>query len=159
MIFVTVGSQKFQFDRLLKSIDELVECGIITEDIFAQTGASNYNPKNYYFKSYINREEFDDKLNKCDIVITHGGTGVIVNALKKGKKVIAVPRLVKYNEHVDDHQMQLLEEFQKSNLICTCFNTDEIGNVISEIRNIQFDLYVSNAHTYLEEITRYIESL
>lgn len=29
MIFITLGSQKFQFDRLLKAIDDLIEKGVI----------------------------------------------------------------------------------------------------------------------------------
>ena len=40
MIFITLGSQKFQFNRLLKTVDELVERGIIKEEVFAQIGFS-----------------------------------------------------------------------------------------------------------------------
>ncbi len=58
VIFVTVGSQKFQFDRLLKEIDRLIDEGIIKEEVFAQTGCSNYIPKNFAYKNFINREEF-----------------------------------------------------------------------------------------------------
>ena len=50
-------------------------------------------------------------MEKANIVITHGGTGAIIGAVKKGKKVIAVPRLAKYGEHVDDHQLQLIKKF------------------------------------------------
>ena len=50
-------------------------------------------------------------MEKANIVITHGGTGAIIGAVKKGKKVIAVPRLAKYGEHVDDHQLQLIKQF------------------------------------------------
>lgn len=47
MIFITLGSQKFQFDRLLKAVDELIERGIIQDEVFAQTGYSTYVPNNY----------------------------------------------------------------------------------------------------------------
>ena len=45
MIFVTLGSQKFQFDRLLRKIDELIDIGVITDEVFAQIGASTYIPQ------------------------------------------------------------------------------------------------------------------
>ena len=93
MIFVTLGSQKFQFNRLLIEIDRLVEEGKITEEVFAQTGYSDYEPKNYEYKNFLDRDEFSDIMGKCDKVITHGGTGAIIGAVKKEKKVIAVSRL------------------------------------------------------------------
>ena len=40
-IFITLGSQKFQFNRLLKAVDELCENQIVdAEDVFAQIGYS-----------------------------------------------------------------------------------------------------------------------
>ena len=45
MIFVTVGSRNYPFDRLFKKIDDLYEEGILTEPMFAQTGTSTYDPK------------------------------------------------------------------------------------------------------------------
>ena len=58
MIFVTLGSQKFQFNRLLRKIDELIESGIIDEKVFAQTGYSDYKPVFYESEDYISREVF-----------------------------------------------------------------------------------------------------
>ena len=108
-IFITLGSQKFQFNRLLKAVDELCEKGTVdAEDVFAQIGYSDYLPKNFSYKKFLDRDEFSNEMEKANIVITHGGTGAIIGAVKKGKKVIAVPRLAKYGEHVDDHQLQLI---------------------------------------------------
>ena len=117
MIFITLGSQKFQFNRLLIEIDELVEGGKITEEVFAQTGYSDYKPKNYNYREFIDRVEFLEIMDKCDKVITHGGTGAIISAVKKGKKVIAIPRLSKFDEHVDDHQLQIVKQFKNMNFI------------------------------------------
>lgn len=65
------------------------------------------------FHTFIveNLDEFSNEMEKANIVITHGGTGAIIGAVKKGKKVIAVPRRAKYGEHVDDHQLQLIKQF------------------------------------------------
>ena len=87
MIFVTLGSQKFQFNRLLKEIDRLIEENEVNEEVFAQIGYSDYQPKNYHYKNFLDREEFNEIMSRCDKVITHGGTGAIVGAIKKGKKV------------------------------------------------------------------------
>lgn len=123
MIFITLGSQKFQFNRLLKAVDDLVQRKIIKEDVFAQIGYSDYQPQNYSYKKFLDRDEFARMEEKSEIVITHGGTGAIIGAVKKDKKVIAVPRLAKFGEHVDDHQLQLLDEFEKMQIIVACYDT------------------------------------
>lgn len=106
LIFVTVGSRKYPFDRLFKKIDELYEDGTLTEKMFAQTGTSTYKPKHYEYKDFISPDEFLDKINEADIVVSHGASGSIMKALNAGKKVIAVTRLEKYGEHINDHQIQ-----------------------------------------------------
>lgn len=86
MIFITLGSQKFQFNRLLKAVDDLVEIGELSDEVFAQTGYSDYQPRNYKFKQFLDRDEFAKYEAESEIVITHGGTGAIIGAVKKGKK-------------------------------------------------------------------------
>lgn len=157
MIFVTLGSQKFQFNRLLKELDRLIEEKKIDEEIFAQIGYSDYKPKHFEYKEFVDRDEFKEIMDKCDIVIAHGGTGAIITAVKKDKKVIAVPRLAKYGEHVDDHQIQLVDEFKELTLIYPVYDEKELGKAIREIRNMEFDKYVSNTNTIIEDIERFIE--
>ncbi|MCM1227311.1 MAG: beta(1,3)galactosyltransferase EpsH [Clostridium sp.] len=156
MIFITLGSQKFQFDRLLIEIDRLIEKGIISDKVYAQIGYCNYIPKNFEYTKFLNRDEFSFNIDKSDIVITHAGTGVIVNAVKKGKKVIAVPRLVKYGEHVDDHQIQIIKQFKELNLICGLDDCSQLEQSLLEIYNKKFDSYISNTQKYINEIDKYI---
>ena len=159
MIFITLGSQKFQFNRLLIAIDDLIEKGIITEKVFAQIGYSNYKPKNYSFKQFLDREEFVDREAKADIVITHGGTGAIIGAVKKGKKVIAVPRLAKFGEHVDDHQLQLIAQFKNQNLICGLNNCDELENALKYVKKHKFTSYTSNTKKIIGSIEEFIQKV
>ncbi len=156
MIFVTTGSQKFQFNRLLEKIDELIEKGVITDRVFAQTGYSDYKPKHYEFKDFMNRDEFAKHTEECTVFITHGGTGAIVGAVKKGKKVIAVPRLAKYGEHVDDHQIQILSQFNSSNLISACYELDNLEKYVKELPDKVFNSYESNTQTIIDDIEEYI---
>ncbi len=159
MIYITVGSQKFPFDRLLVTVDELVQEGTIQEEVFAQRGTSNYIPKHYESEPFLDRDKFQEKMLQSDIVITHGGTGAIVGAIKAGKKVIAVPRLAKYGEHVDDHQIQIIEEFTKTNFISSCEDLNQLGIVINEARKKSFNLYISNTARYLKPLDDYISKL
>jgi len=159
MIFVTLGSQKFQFNRLLKKIDELIEAGIITDSVFAQIGASDYVPRHYEFQSFLDRETFSSYMSQCDTVITHGGTGAIIGAVKQGKKVIAVPRLAKFGEHVDDHQLQLIEQFRDLNLICACNDTESLENAVATVRQTQYAAYVSNTEAVIQSISAYLGQL
>ena len=156
MIFITLGSQKFQFNRLLKAVDELISKGEITDDVFAQTGYSDYEPKNYEFKQFLSRDEFADVISKTDIVITHGGTGAIVGAIKAEKKVIAIPRVEKYGEHIDDHQMQIVYQFKKSDLICGIDECDELVGAIEYSKNHEFKKYESNTSNIIDSIDRFI---
>lgn len=152
MIFVTLGSQKFQFNRLLKAVDELQT----DEEIFAQIGYSDYKPQNYKYKEFLDREEFAAWEEKADIVITHGGTGAIIGAVKKGKKVIAVPRLAKYGEHVDDHQIQLIEQFRNLNLIYACLDGD-LQKALEVVKNTTYNEYKSNTETIINSLEEFIE--
>lgn len=156
MVFITLGSQKFQFNRLLKAVDSLVENKTIEEEVFAQIGYSNYNPQHYKYKDFLNREEYAAAEEQADIVITHGGTGAIIGAIKKGKKVIAVPRLSKYGEHVDDHQVQLLQQFGESNLICVCDNLAELGKRYLESKDRNYVQYCSNTQAFINSIEEYL---
>lgn len=87
MIFITVGSQKFQFDRLLKEVDRLIETGKMNgSEIVAQTGYCQYEPKHFQFEQFMSKDDFLTHINNSEIVITHGGTGSIINSVKLGKK-------------------------------------------------------------------------
>lgn len=158
MIFVTLGSQKFQFNRLLIEIDRLVDEGKINEEVFAQIGYSDYKPKNYRYKEFLDRDEFNTLLTKCNILLTHGGTGAIIGAVKKEKKVIAAARLAKFGEHVDDHQMQIISEFKELNFIEAIYDMNDLKNVLNEVKNKKFEKYSSNTDIFIKDIEEFITS-
>lgn len=158
MIFITLGSQKFQFNRLLKMVDELIEKGKINEEVFAQIGYSDYIPVHYKYKKFLDRENFAAMEELADLIITHGGTGAIIGAVKKGKKVIAVPRLAKYKEHVDDHQKQLIEQFKNQNLIYGISDCDELEKGLEFIKKVSFNSYKSNTQSIIDNIDMFIKN-
>ena len=157
MIFVTLGSQKFQFNRLLQAIDRQIESGKITEPVFAQTGWSDYKPVHYEWAPFLDREDMDAWVAKADVVIAHGGTGAIVGALKAGKKVIAVPRLAKYGEHVDDHQEQITGQFLGLNMILRCEDCGELSQMIAQAKAQTFRPYVSHTQAILDSLEEFLQ--
>ena len=90
------------------------------------------------------------------MLITHAGTGVIVNAVKKGKKVIAIPRLAKYGEHVDNHQIQLIQQFDELNFIEPCYEVDSLENALKQVKEKDYKKYVSNTEKIIESIKEFI---
>ena len=160
LIFITLGSQKFQFNRLLKVVDDLCERNVLDGGgVFAQIGYSDYQPEHYSFKAFLNRDEFSEEMARASIVITHGGTGAIIGAVRKGKKVIAVPRLEKYGEHVDDHQLQLIKQFDCMNLICPCWTAEDLEKAIATVNTVSYDKYESNTQIIIAALDKFINSI
>ena len=157
MIFVTVGSQKFQFNRLFSAFDALKGAGVIADEVFIQSGESDYVPRFCKYKHFLDRDDFERISEQSDLFITHGGTGAIVGALKAGKKVIAVPRLSKFGEHVDDHQVQILQQFDEMKLTLPCYEIDQLADKIKIIKNMQFNAYQSNTDTIIRMLGNLIE--
>ena len=158
MVFVTVGSQKFPFDRLLRAVDECVANDSIREEIFAQTGVCDYVPENYAHKPFLDREEFSRRMDAARVVVTHGGTGAIVGALKKGKRVVAMARLACFGEHVDDHQVQLLEAFEQAGLIFTCDDGPTLAEAYCAALRRAPAVYRSSNAEFVDDLDRYLRS-
>lgn len=135
MIFVTVGSRNYPFDRLFIELDRLCEKGIIKDNIYAQIGTSTYIPKNFEYVDFISQEEFLENVKKSNFVITHGASGSIMKALNADKKVIAVTRLEKYGEHINDHQIQNNEAFGSNGYVLPVFEMEELEDAIIKIQN------------------------
>lgn len=140
MIFVTVGSRKYPFDRLFIKLDELFDKGVIKDELFAQIGTSKYKPRNYKYKDFISQEEFSKFVDKADLVISHGASGSIMKALNAGKKVIAVTRLAKYGEHIDDHQIQNNEAFGINKYVIPVYEMDDLEKAFKMIEEGTDDL-------------------
>ncbi|MGU8462528.1 PssE/Cps14G family polysaccharide biosynthesis glycosyltransferase [Clostridium perfringens] len=158
MIFVTVGSQKFQFNRLLEELDKLMEEKKIKDNIIAQIGYCTYIPKNFKFEKFLDRDKFNETMKECNLLITHGGTGAIIAGVKKSKKVIAIPRDKKYGEHVDNHQYDIVNQFSDMNLIYGLKEINELENAINKVNDLNFKKYISNTENVIQSIEAFIEN-
>ncbi len=158
MIFVVLGTQKFPFNRLLMQIDNLIEQKEIKESVFAQIGHSDYEPRHLNYVRFLNKEEFDKKIEECSLLITHSGVGTIISGFRYHKPVIVVPRLEKYGEHVDNHQLEIAKTFSNKNYVLCC-EENNLRELIEKSRDYQFDKYVSHRENLIDTIAGYLEML
>ena len=159
MIFVICGTQKFQFDRLIKALDDQVSKGLIPSEVFAQIGGGDYKPSCFPFVQFMDDSLFKEKISEASLIITHSGTGSIINSVKAGKKVIVVPRLEKYGEHVSDHQVQIADMFEKAGLVKVCLDTDELYKIVSSMDSFAPKEYHSNTEHVLHVLDRDLQAL
>jgi UDP-N-acetylglucosamine transferase subunit ALG13 len=130
LILITVGSREYPFDRLIRKVDELVEAGVITDTVIGQIGHSRYEPKHFQWHRFLDRDVFRQYQQKADMIISHAGAGALVSALKLGKAVISVPRLYKYGEHIDDHQLQISGALAQEGYLREVLDMEQLGEVI-----------------------------
>jgi len=155
MIFVTLGTHELEFTRLLNYLEKMD----IDEEVIIQCGNTNFKSKKYKIVPFLTPDEFNEAMNKCDLLICHGGVGSILSALKRNKKVITVPRLSKYNEHNDDHQVEICKKFSKENYIINCLNYEELEYAIKNYKRIVLEPYIFNNSRLLNFIQSYIDNI
>lgn len=156
MIFVTVGTHEQAFDRLIKEIDHLVRSKSIKEEVFIQTGFSTYTPQYCEWSKLIPYEEMQKKIQEARIVITHGGPSSFLNVLQYNKTPIVVPRREKLNEHVNDHQVEFLDEvIKKGYEIIKVEDEKRLKDAIQSYSNKEIE-FSSNNENFNNEFKRIV---
>lgn len=158
MILITLGTQDKQFTRLLDTVQNEIDKGNIRDKVIVQAGHTKYNSKDMEIFDLIDREKFADLIKECDLLITHGGVGSIITGLQNNKKVIVVPRLAKYDEHINDHQIQITENFAKVGYILPLYENDDLGKTLKEIKKFKPKKFQSNTKNMIKLISNYIDN-
>lgn len=159
-IFVCVGSRPYQFNRLFEELDRLVDTGEVEGEVFAQIGASTYEPKWFPFERFMEPDAFRAAEEGADIVISHGASGSIMGALNAGKRVIAVARLAKYGEHINDHQTAINETLAKEGLVLNVTNMADLGSAIHILQSGEVKLkswHNNNPTAIMDTIDKFIQ--
>ena len=157
MILVILGTQDKKFPRLLDCIEKEIEKGTIKDKVVVQAGQTDYTSSNMEIFDLLPAPEFDKMMDKADLIITHGGAGSILSAIKKGKKVIAAPRLAKYHEHHNDHQKQIIHEFAKQGYILELKDFEKLGKLIEKSKTFKPKKFESNTSNMVKKLEDYIE--
>ena len=134
MILVMLGTQNNDFHRLLYEIEKNIENGNINEEVVVQAGFTKYKSDKMKIFSMTSKENLEDLIKKANLIITHAGVGSIEMSLEHNKKVIAVPRLKKYGEHVNDHQKDIEDEFNRKGLIMGINDVSELSLALKKIK-------------------------
>jgi UDP-N-acetylglucosamine transferase subunit ALG13 len=119
MILVTVGTEKFAFNRLMQWIDNLIKGGLLAadrEEIVIQYGSCTFVPNQANNYSLLPEQEFNSLISKARLIIAHCGEGTLDLLAQTTQPFVLVPRSCHYGEHVDDHQIELAEELAKQGI-------------------------------------------
>lgn len=163
MIFVTVGTHEQSFNRLIEYIDELRKNQIIKEEVIIQIGFSTYEPKYCKWNRLYSYKQMNQYVKDARIVITHGGPSSFIMPLQMGKIPIVVPRQSKYNEHVNNHQLDFakaVEKRQENIIVVDKINdlADKIFEYDEIIASKQKE-YKSNNDKFCIELEKIVEEL
>lgn len=163
MIFVTVGTHEQPFNRLLQCIDELKKNKSILEDVMIQTGYSTYKVQYCQHRQWFSYSEMLEQVKMAHIVITHGGPSSFIMPLQEGKIPIVVPRKQEYGEHVNNHQIEFVNEIKHRN------NNIIVSNDIAEIKEaiLNYEKLVAtispnltaNNMKFCKELNRIVEKM
>lgn len=163
MIFVTVGTHEQPFNRLVQEIDNLKRVGIITEDVIIQTGYSTYEPKYCQWEKLIPYKQMIKNVKDARIVITHGGPASFIMPLQIGKTPIVVPRQKKFDEHVNDHQVEFARNVaQRMGTIIPVEDIETLGDIIMSYDQIVAGMghgMSSNNAKFNEELEKLVDEL
>lgn len=163
MIFVTVGTHEQPFNRLIEYIDNLKRYGVITEEVIMQTGFSTYEPKFCKFSKIIPYKEMVENVANARIVITHGGPASFIMPLQIGKTPIVVPRQKKFDEHVNDHQVDFAKAVAESNKnIIVVEKIDDLEGIILNYSSITENLsknLLSNNEKFCQEFKKIVDGI
>lgn len=157
MILVLLGTQNNSFHRLLEEIERLIESQMINEEVIVQAGYTKYTSKNMKILDFISKEELEELQKKADLIITHGGVGSILLSITKDKKVIAVPRLHQYEEHVNDHQIEIVEMLNQKGYIIGVHGVEDLEQAIGKVESFKPKKYEQNHDKMLKIIEDFIE--
>src|SRR5699024_5590122 len=159
LIFVVLGTHELPFTRLLNEVERLKKEGIIQEDVIVQRGHTRYESDNLFLKQFVSHNEMDLLYEQARLIITHAGTGSIIMGLKKGKCVIACPRLAKYGEHNDDHQLQIVSALAGQGHMLSWQEGNQLEDVIRQTEDFQPKPFHSGREQIYELIENFIEDV
>jgi UDP-N-acetylglucosamine transferase subunit ALG13 len=128
VIFVTVGTNEAAFDRLLEAVAALPQ----GDEIVVQYGSSAVRPDNAARSlDFLLLDDLVEEMRAARVVVTHAGIGSIMTALACGKRPVVVPRLARYREAVDDHQLPVARRLEAAGLVTVVEDPAELADAIA----------------------------
>ena len=132
MIFATVGNATQGFTRLLNAVDEAAGAGVFgDEPVFIQTGNNpGFQASHCQQEGFVEMSRFEALIRDSSLVISHGGSGTLINLLQAGKVPVVMPRRREYSEHVDDHQVELVKALAAEGRVIPVFEPEDLEEAV-----------------------------
>lgn len=127
MILVTLGTQAFPFDRLLREVD-----GFPDDEIVVQCASGGMRPERAIWHDKLSFDELVALVSRSRAVVSHAGVGSVLTALDHGRRPVVVPRLRQFGEAVDDHQVEFARRLAKASLVTLVEDPSELPSVLAE---------------------------
>ena len=127
MIFVTLGTQAFPFDRLLRALDQLPG----EEELVIQCARSSFRPARATWYDDLPYEQLVELCRSARVIVSHAGVGSILTALRVGRRPVVVARLRAYGEAVDDHQVEFARRLAAADLVTLVESLDDLRSAIA----------------------------
>jgi len=122
LILVLCGTQMQDFSRMIRVVENLAD----NNQVVVQAGHTKYKSPKMEIFDFIPSDKMKELYKNADYIITHAGAGSMFQAIKTNKKTLVFPRLQKYGEHVDDHQLQLSQKLEDLGYLIVFDENDEI---------------------------------
>jgi UDP-N-acetylglucosamine transferase subunit ALG13 len=148
MIFVTVGTNETAFDRLVVALDRIPP----GEKLVAQCGSSGHRPTRAVCFDFLPFEELAQLVRRARVVVTHAGAGSIMVALANGKRPIVVPRLRRFGEAVDDHQLHFARRLAESGLVTLVEDPESLPEALAGVDASTLDASVVADERLIDEL-------
>ena len=128
---------------------------MIREEVFAQIGVSDYQPKHYEYCRFLDREGFTGKLQECRMVITHGGTGVIIGAVKQREKSDRSAETCQLRGACGRSSGTAASGIRRNEPDRACYDSEKLGDCIRDTGSRDFAGYHSNTRRILKDIENF----
>ncbi|HTY54352.1 MAG TPA: glycosyltransferase [Candidatus Binataceae bacterium] len=160
MIFVTVGNANQPFDRLLRGVERCVEAGSIADEVLIQAGNTRgFNSSRCKVVDFLPAAEFERVLKEARVIISHAGAGTLIHVLRAGKTPVLMPRREKYGEHVDDHQVEIVEALAAEGRVIAAYEPEDLPAAVAAAEQRGRQAAPSAPTQMIEMVARAIEEL
>jgi UDP-N-acetylglucosamine transferase subunit ALG13 len=146
---------------MIQAIDELALNELRGEEIFAQIGFCDYEPRNIEYAKVLDKQKYDDLFARSTVLVGHAGMGTITMALDHNKPLLVMPRLKMYGEHVNDHQLGTAKKFEELGHILVAYTKEELPEKLQMLkhfvpkkRETQVEAVAKRISDYLRQIKK-----
>jgi exopolysaccharide biosynthesis glucuronosyltransferase PssE len=154
MIFVTIGTSE-PFDRLLRALEGSAN----GEPMLIQRGFSQVAPRHASVVDFMTFDDFMDAVRRARVTVTHAGAGSVLAVISLGKRPVVVPRLRRFGEAVDDHQLPFARRLHEAGLVLLVEDLAQLKEAIAPRPDMNqrpelpanADPLVSDLRAYLRE--------